>query len=155
MAEHRYSCVLDFGETNDTTPQRKKRAAEREEEEQQKFSQSLSQETKAFFKTVAIGTVVAQTAQWQVSLVGRNQGSSLVQEKINAGLQIAGTIGAIGIAFAKGGIIGGTAAVAGLGIKFVKDIEQYDYNARWENIGLSLARERLGSSAAVNRSRNV
>ena len=152
MAEHRYSCVLDFGETNDTP---KKTEEEKAAEEEAKFEQDLSKQTKALFKRVVIGTAIAETIQWQVSLIGRNQGSSLMQEKINAGLQIAGTVGAIGIAFAKGGVVAGTAALAGVAIKLGKDIEQYNYNARWENIGLSLSRERLGSSAAVNRSRNV
>jgi len=154
MAEHRYSCVLDFGETNDE-PRKKKSEEEKAAEEEAKFEQSLAKQTKSFFKKVVVGTVVAETVQWQVSLIGRNQGSSLMQEKINAGIQIATTVGAIGIAFAKGGVFAGTAALAGVGIKLAKDVEQYQYNARWENIGLSLSRERLGSSAAVNRSRNV
>ena len=152
--EHVYEIYIHTGGNSLKGSENKKSADPTAQEVTTEDNTATNQIWSFFKKTIVMG-VAAQTVKWQVSLVGRNHGSALMQEKINAGLQIAGTIGAIGIAFAKGGIIGGTAAVAGLGIKFVKDIEQYDYNARWENIGLSLARERLGSSAAVNRSRNV
>lgn len=154
MAEHKYSCVLDFGETNDTK-RKKKTEEEKAEEEAAKIQSELTKNTKAFFKKVVVGTVVAQTVQWQVSLVGRNMGSTLMQEKINAGMQVAATAIGIGTMVATGNYVAAAVATAGIAIGIGKQLEQYNYTAQWENIGLSLSRERLGSSAAVNRSRNV
>ena len=82
-------------------------------------------------------------------------GSSLVQEKIDAAMSIATQGIGIATAFVAGGPVAGIAATAMAGMNLIKQVEQYNYNARWENIGLNLSRERLGSSAAVNRSRNV
>lgn len=106
-------------------------------------------------KTLGSSALVAGTFKWQLSLVGRNQGASIVQDKINSAMSIAGMLGGIGAGFASGGPVGGMLAIAGVGLSIAKDVEQYNYNARWENIGLSLAKERAGSSSAVNRSRNV
>lgn len=115
----------------------------------------LINRTKRFFKqTVIMGEAVA-VAKWQVSLVGRNMGSSLAQEKIDAGIQIGTTIATLAYATATGGPLAGLAVASAVGIKMMKDVEQYNYNARWENIELNLSRERLGTNAAINRSRNV
>lgn len=154
MATHQYSCVLDFGDTNDSVEKKKgkKNAAETEQE---KLDGKIAKDTQKFFKTVIVGTVVVGTAKWQASLVGRNMGSSLVQEKIDAGLQIATTVGGFVAAAATGNYVAAAAIAVGTGLNMIKQVEQYNYNARWENINLSLSRERLGSSAAINRSRNV
>lgn len=128
----------------------------------QKFNNSLGTEntaiarqTQSFFtKTLAVG-VGAEIAQWRVSLIGRNTGSSLAQEKINATMQIGATLIGIGTAFVKGGPVAGIAASLMVGTKLIKDEEQYRYEAQWEGINRSIANERLGTSAAINRSRNV
>lgn len=106
-------------------------------------------------KAVGASALVAGAFKWQLSLVGRNQGNSLTQEKINGAMSIAGQIGGIATGFAVGGPLGGVLAIAGVGLSYVKDIEQYNYEAKWEKVGLSLSRERAGSSSAFNRSRNV
>lgn len=109
----------------------------------------------SFFKKTVVMGVGVQAVQWQISLIGRNQGSSLMQEKINAGMQIGAMAAGVGAAAITGGPVGAAAAVSAIGLKLIKDQEQYAYNARWENINLALSRERLGTSAAMNRSRNV
>ena len=106
-------------------------------------------------KAVGASALVAGAFKWQLSLVGRNQGNALTQEKINSAMTLAGQVGGIAAGFAAGGPLGGVLAIAGVGLSYVKDIEQYSYEAKWENIGLSLSRERAGTSSAVNRSRNV
>ncbi|MBR2334438.1 MAG: hypothetical protein IKA59_03755 [Clostridia bacterium] len=106
-------------------------------------------------KAVGASALVAGAFKWQLSLVGRNQGNSLTQEKINSAMSIAGQVGGIVAGFATGGPLGGALAIAGVGLSYAKDVEQYNYEAKWENVGLSLARERAGTSSAVNRSRNV
>lgn len=116
---------------------------------------AIARQTQSFFtKTLAVG-VGAEIAQWRVSLVGRNTGSALAQEKINATMQIGATLIGVGAAFVKGGPVAGIAASLMVGTKLIKDEEQYRYEAQWEGINRSIANERLGTSAAINRSRNV
>ena len=112
-------------------------------------------DTKSLVKKIGASALVAGAFKWQVSLVGRNQGNALVQEKINGAMSLAGMVGGIALGFKAGGVLGGALAIAGVGLSLAKDIEQYNYDARWQNVGLSLARERAGTSSAVNRSRNV
>lgn len=112
-------------------------------------------DTKSLVKKIGASALVAGTFKWGVSLVGRNQGNSLTQEKINGAMSLAGMVGGVALGFKAGGVLGGALAIAGVGLSLAKDMEQYNYDARWQNIGLSLARERAGTSSAVNRSRNV
>lgn len=147
-----YKITIDFN----SAPQQ---SAQQEEQLQPQLVPSGSAgdgfNPKKLIKTLGASALVAGAFKWQLSLVGRNQGASIVQEKINSAMSVAGMLGGIGAGFAAGGAIGGMLAIAGVGLSLAKDIEQYNYNARWENIGLSLAKERAGSSSAVNRSRNV
>lgn len=112
-------------------------------------------DTKSLVKKIGASALVAGTFKWGVSLVGRNQGNALVQEKINGAMSLAGMVGGVALGFKAGGVLGGALAIAGVGLSLAKDMEQYNYDARWQNVGLSLARERAGTSSAVNRSRNV
>ena len=154
MSAHTYSLIIDFGDTNDEVNKKKPKKTE-EEKAQEKLDGQIAKDTQKFFKTVVVGTVLVGTAKWQASLVGRNMGSSLVQDKINAGLQIATTVGAFTAAVATQNYVAAAAIAVGTGMNMIKQTEQYNYEAKWENIGNALSRERLGSSAAINRSRNV
>ena len=150
MEENRYVLEVDF-----KSPDKKTESEVADKENEDKLATSTSQDIRTFFKKAGVAAVGAATFKWQLSLVGRNVGSSLVQEKIDAGMQLASMAIGVGTAFAVGGVLGGVAAMSMVGLNLIKDVEQYQYNANWENIGLSLSRERLGSSAAINRSRNV
>lgn len=111
------------------------------------------------FAPVAAATSVAKHIfQWQVGLVGRNTGNSLVQEKINYGMQLAGQIGSsvgvFGLGAALGNplmmIAGVTSGINTL-INYAQQREQFNYERTWESRELVYARERAGMS--YNRSR--
>lgn len=111
------------------------------------------------FAPIAAATSVAKNIfQWQIGLVGRNTGNSLVQEKINYGMQIAGQIGSsvgmFGLGAALGNplmmIAGVTSGINSL-ISYVQEREQFNYDRTWESRELVYARERAGMS--YNRSR--
>lgn len=95
---------------------------------------------------------------WQISLVGRNMGNSLVQKKIDLSMQIANqTLSTVGMLV--GGIatlnpvmiFGAISGAISTAIDYAKEAEQISYEKRWESISLGLARER--ASASLNRSR--
>lgn len=95
---------------------------------------------------------------WQISLVGRNMGNSLVQKKIDLSMQIANqTLSTVGMLV--GGIatlnpvmiFGAISGAISTAIDYAKEAEQISYEKRWESISLGLARERAGAS--LNRSR--
>lgn len=113
---------------------------------------------KGFAPVAAAASVAKDIFAWQISLVGRNTGNALVQQKINAGMQIAGQAigvgGALIAGIATGNpllIIGAVAGAAKIGIGYAREQEQLNYERRWENIGIALATERAGAS--LNRSR--
>lgn len=90
--------------------------------------------------------------------MGRNTGNSLVQEKINYGMQLAGQIGSsvgmFGLGAALGNplmmIAGVTSGINTL-INYAQQREQFNYERTWESRELVYARERAGMS--YNRSR--
>lgn len=147
-----YKIVIDFN-----TPKTPKKDDKVDTGESTKENKQVDDgfDTKSLVKKIGASALVAGTFKWQVSLIGRNQGNALVQEKINGAMSLAGMVGGVALGFKAGGVIGGALAIAGVGLSLAKDIEQYNYDARWQNVGLSLARERAGTSSAVNRSRNV
>lgn len=147
-----YKIVVDFNSPNKPKKDDKVDTGERTKENTQVDD---GFDTKSLVKKIGASALVAGTFKWGVSLVGRNQGNSLTQEKINGAMSLAGMVGGVALGFKAGGVLGGALAIAGVGLSLAKDIEQYNYDARWQNIGLSLARERAGTSSAVNRSRNV
>jgi len=106
---------------------------------------------KMFAKATAIPALAISTFKWQASLVGRNTGNSDLQQKIDAGMTIAGQVGMIAGGFAVGGLIGGMAAIAGVGLSYAKETEANMYNRKWENIGITQRQLRAGPS--LNRSR--
>lgn len=108
---------------------------------------------KAFSKAIPGASLVKQTFEWQISLVGRYTGSQSAQDKANASMSIAMQVGGIIAGFAAGGILGGALAIGAVGLSYIKQIDQSNYERKWENIGLTLARERAGPS--FNRSREV
>ena len=147
-----YKIVIDFN-----TPKTPKKDDKVDTGESTKDNKQVDDgfDTKSLVKKIGASALVAGTFKWGVSLVGRNQGNSLAQEKINGAMSLAGMVGGVALGFKAGGVLGGALAIAGVGLSLAKDMEQYNYDARWQNIGLSLARERAGTSSAVNRSRNV
>lgn len=147
-----YKIVIDFN-----TPKTPKKDDKVDTGESTKDNKQVDDgfDTKSLVKKIGASALVAGTFKWGVSLVGRNQGNSLTQEKINGAMSLAGMVGGVALGFKAGGVLGGALAIAGVGLSLAKDIEQYNYDARWQNVGLSLARERAGTSSAVNRSRNV
>ena len=113
---------------------------------------------KGFAPVAAAGSIGKNLFMWQASLVGRNTGSSLVQEKINFGMQIAGQTltegGMLMGGIATGNpllVLGGAVSAVNTVIGYAKEREQFNYDRRWESIGLTYARERAGAS--YNRSR--
>ena len=111
------------------------------------------------FAPIAAATSVAKNIfQWQVGLVGRNMGNSLVQEKINYGMQLAGQIGSsvgmFGLGAALGNplmmIAGVTSGINTL-IGYAQQREQFNYDRNMENVSRALLMERAGPS--FNRSR--
>ena len=113
---------------------------------------------KGFAPVAAATSVAKHIFQWQVGLVGRNTGNSLVQEKINYGMQLAGQIGSsvggVGLGAALGNplmmIAGVTSGINTL-INYAQQREQFNYERTWESRELVYARERAGMS--YNRSR--
>lgn len=103
-------------------------------------------------------SVAKDIFSWQISLVGRNMGNSLVQKKIDLSMQIANqTLSSVGMLV--GGIatlnpvmiFGAISGAISTAIDYAKEAEQISYEKRWESISLGLARERAGAS--LNRSR--
>lgn len=103
-------------------------------------------------------SVAKDIFSWQISLVGRNMGNSLVQKKIDLSMQIANqTLSTVGMLV--GGIatlnpvmiFGAISGAISTAIDYAKEAEQISYEKRWESISLGLARER--ASASLNRSR--
>ena len=111
------------------------------------------------FAPIAEATSVAKNIfHWQIGLVGRNTGNSLVQEKINYSMQLAGqissSVGMFGLGAALGNplmmIAGVTSGINTL-IGYAQQREQFNYERTWESRELVYARERAGMS--YNRSR--
>lgn len=103
-------------------------------------------------------SVAKDIFSWQISLVGRNMGNSLVQKKIDLSMQLANqTLSTVGMLV--GGIatlnpvmiFGAISGAISTAIDYAKEAEQISYEKRWESISLGLARERAGAS--LNRSR--
>lgn len=103
-------------------------------------------------------SVAKDIFSWQISLVGRNMGNSLVQKKIDLSMRIANqTLSTVGMLV--GGIatlnpvmiFGAISGAISTAIDYAKEAEQISYEKRWESISLGLARERAGAS--LNRSR--
>lgn len=106
---------------------------------------------KSFAKAIPGANLVKQTFDWQVSLIGRNTGSQIAQDKANAVMKIASQVGGTAMAFAVGGPVGGFLAMAGVALSYAREAEQTNYDRNIENINRSLLRERAGAS--FNRSR--
>lgn len=113
---------------------------------------------KGFAPVAAATSVAKHIFQWQVGLVGRNTGNSLVQEKINYGMQLAGQIGSSVGVFGLGAALGNPLMmIAGMTsgintlINYAQQREQFNYERTWESRELVYARERAGMS--YNRSR--
>lgn len=103
-------------------------------------------------------SVAKDIFSWQISLVGRNMGNSLVQKKIDLSMQIANqTLSTVGMLV--GGIatlnpvmiFGAISGAISTAIDYAKEAEQISYEKRWESVSLGLVRERAGAS--LNRSR--
>lgn len=84
-------------------------------------------------------------------IISRDMGNERVQAKISAVNSLVTQGVGVGLAFAVGGILGGVAALATVGISYGREVEQYNYNKRWESYSLQRTYERAGPS--FNRSR--
>lgn len=106
---------------------------------------------KTFAKAIPGANLIKQSFDWGVSLIGRNTGSQIAQDKANAAMKIVAQVGGTAMAFAAGGPVGGFLAMAGMALSYVREAEQANYDKEMENIHRSLLRERAGAS--FNRSR--
>lgn len=106
---------------------------------------------RSFAKAIPGANLIKQGFDWQVSLIGRNTGSQVAQDKANAVMKIVGQVGGTAMAFAAGGPVGGFLAMAGIALSYAREAEQTNYDRNMENINRTLLRERAGAS--FNRSR--
>jgi len=106
---------------------------------------------KTMAKVWAGTALVRQVFTWQLSLVGRNTGSTDLQQKINSALSIGGQALGIASAFAVGGPAAGAMATAAVGLSYLQQAEQYGWDKKWEGYALQEAYRRAGPS--FNRSR--
>lgn len=106
---------------------------------------------KAFAQAIPGASLVKQSFDWGISLIGRETGSQDAQEKANAVMKIIGQVGGTVMAFAAGGPVGGILAMASTALSYGREAEQKNYERSIENINLRLLRERGGPS--LNRSR--
>lgn len=112
---------------------------------------ALLKGAKTFAKAVPGASIVKQTFDWNISLIGRNTGSQDAQDKANAAMKIAGQAFGTAMAFAVGGPVAGLLSVASTALSYVFEAEQANYDKSIEGVGLQLKRERAGAS--FNRSR--
>lgn len=104
-----------------------------------------------FAKAIPGASLVKQSFDWGVSLVGRTTGSQHAQDVANAVMKIAGQVGGTATAFAVGGPVAGVLALGATALSYAKEAEQASYDRNIENINRRLLRERAGAS--FNRSR--
>ena len=113
---------------------------------------------KGFAPVAAVGAIGKQLFSWQLDIVYRNNGNALMKQKIDAGFQLAGQAAAAGGLFVAGIatanpllLLGAATSAITTAIGYGREYEQYNYERRWEGIGLAYARERAGMS--YNKSR--
>lgn len=97
--------------------------------------------------TSLIRTGVEATEQ----IITRNMGNSQAVAKIGAINSLVTKGVGIGLAFAVGRPLAGGLAIASEGISYGRQVEQYNYDKRWEQVSLQRTFERAGPS--FNRSR--
>ena len=114
------------------------------------FNQTV-QGIQALANVIPAAQIVKSGFDWQVSLIGRYQGSQQAQDIANASMKIAGQVGGIALAFATGNYVAGTLMTAGTLLGYAREAEENTYQRKWENIGNAIGRERAGAS--FNRSR--
>lgn len=112
---------------------------------------ALVKGVKAFAQAIPGASLIKQSFDWGVSIIGRETGSQVAQDKANAIMKLVGQAGSTAMAFAIGGPLGGTLALASTALQYAREGEQKAYNRSVENINLRLLRERGGPS--LNRSR--
>lgn len=109
------------------------------------------QGVQAFANVLPAAQIVKSGFEWQVSLIGRYQGSQQAQDIANASMKIAGQVGGIALAFATGNYVAGGLMTLGTLFSYAREAEENAYQRKWENIGNAIGRERAGAS--FNRSR--
>ena len=109
------------------------------------------QGVQAFANVLPAAQIVKSGFEWQVSLIGRYQGSQQAQDIANASMKIAGQVGGIALAFATGNYVAGGLMTLGTLFGYAREAEENAYQRKWENIGNAIGRERAGAS--FNRSR--
>ena len=107
--------------------------------------------TQTISKVWSATALVRQAAQITEQVIYREMGNADLQQKIDATQQIILQEVGIGLAFATGGVVAGLAATAAVGLSYVNQIAQTEYQKKWEQMSLTEARLRAGAS--FNRSR--
>ena len=149
MADHVYKIVIDFngaqgGESTDvgTTPQMPTKLPDAQTQTQPQQTgaiASLMQKGMSSFASLATVATVVSVAKsifsHEVQRIGRYTGSQQAQSLANATLSLVGK-------FAN--------PVSSI-VNYLYEVEQTNYEMKWENIDLQLYRERAGTP--INRSR--
>ena len=102
---------------------------------------------KVWSSTALLRTTLDATMQ----IVSRNEGNSLINERYKAVKGVGTTALTLGLAFAVGGVGAGLTATAAVAISYGRQIEQFNYERRWEMYGLTEKRARAGAN--FNRSK--
>lgn len=101
--------------------------------------------------TAGVSGLALSAVKYHLGNVYTRQGDSHKQDKLNEAMGIGAKAAGVGIAFAAGGIVGGAIALAAWGLDIAKRVDEYNYNAKIEQINLGATRARAGAS--MNRSR--
>lgn len=97
----------------------------------------------------AVG-IVKQIFGYKISNVAVRSGNTHAQDKIDFTMSAAGTIVSIGAAFVLNPVLG-FLAIASTVVDAAQKFDTYEYNKKWESVGLS--QERIRAGASYNRSR--
>lgn len=141
----RYELVVSFDEMRQE--QERPRLAG---EEQQAPQQQEAESTKRMAGGIGAVMLARNAIVWHMDIVGRNKGSTDIKQKIESISSLGGQLLSVGIAFGISPVMGAVATV-GVALNYLKQMEQYNYEQRWERYALGEARLRAGAS--YNRSR--
>lgn len=141
----RYELVVSFDEMRQEQ-ERPRLAGEEQQAPQQKEAES----TKRMAGGIGAVMLARNAIVWHMDIVGRNKGSTDIKQKIESISSLGGQLLSVGIAFGISPVMGAV-ATAGVALNYLKQMEQYNYEQRWERYALGEARLRAGAS--YNRSR--
>ena len=140
----RYELVVSFDEM------RQEQESPRLAGEEQQPKQQEAESTKRMAGGIGAVMLARNAIVWHMDIVGRNKGSTDIKQKIESISTLGGQLLSVGIAFGISPLMGAV-ATAGVALNYLKQMEQYNYEQRWERYALGEARLRAGAS--YNRSR--